>query len=85
MKGFFACPQRNLAHSASLLAGGAVLLAVGLFGAYVVDQHLALPTLVLAHALTILGPTSIKLGYILRLVAQRQMRQPNGELCCAVA
>jgi len=39
---------------------------------------------VAAHALTVLGPTAIKLGYVLRLIAQRQMRQPGWEVCCAV-
>lgn len=85
MKGFFACPQRNLAHSSALLGAGAALLSTGIVGAYVIDQYLALPLVVAAHGLTILGPTSIKLGYVLRLVAQRQMRQPDWELCCAVA
>ena len=85
MKGFFDCPQRNLSHSSSLLGAGVAMLLSGIFGAYFIDQYLALPALVAAHGLTILGPTSIKLGYVLRLIAQRQMREPQWEQCCAVA
>lgn len=85
MKGFFDCPQRNLSHSSSLLGAGVAMLLSGIFGAYFIDQYLALPALVAAHGLTILGPTSIKLGYVLRLIAQRQMREPQWEQCCAAA
>ncbi|MCP1645816.1 hypothetical protein SAMN05216577_15027 [Pseudomonas citronellolis] len=84
MKGFFSCPQRNLSHSNALLSAGAAMLLGGIFGAYFIDAFLNLPQLVAAHALTVLGPTAIKLGYVLRLIAQRQMRQPGWEVCCAV-
>lgn len=85
MQGFFSSPQRNLAHSASLMLAGAGMLLTGIAGAYVVDGLLVLPLVVVAHGLTILGPTSIKLGYVLRLVAQRQMRQPGWEAACVAA
>lgn len=82
MKGLFSCPQRNLSMSWSLLTGGLVLLLLGVVGAYVVDGQLNLRSVVAAHAFTILGPTLLKLGYVLRLVAQHQMRKDGWEACC---
>jgi len=51
-------------------------------GAYFVDGQLNLQSIVAAHAFTILGPTLLKLGYVLRLVAQHQMRKDGWEACC---
>lgn len=82
MDRLFACPQRNLSMSWSLLTGGLVVFLVGIAGAYFVDTRLALPTIVAAHAFTILGPTLLKLGYVLRLIAQHQMRKEGWEACC---
>lgn len=82
MDGLFACPRRNLVMSSSLLGSGAALFLVGITGAYVVDAGLSLPAIVASHALTILGPTSLKLGYVLRLIAQYQMRKEGWEACC---
>lgn len=56
-----------------LMAGGTVLLLAGISGAYLFDQQLTLGTIVAAHALVILGPTALKIGYVVRLLAQRQM------------
>ncbi|MCJ1884110.1 transmembrane sensor/regulator PpyR [Pseudomonas sp. LA21] len=82
MDGLFACPRRNLVMSSSLLGSGVALFLVGITGAYVVDAGLSLPAIVASHALTILGPTSLKLGYVLRLIAQHQMRKEGWEACC---
>lgn len=82
MEGLFACPKRNLAMSSTLLSSGLALLLVGIVGAYFVDGHLSLPAIVAAHAFTILGPTLLKLGYVLRLIAQHQMRKAGWEACC---
>ncbi|MFJ3053833.1 transmembrane sensor/regulator PpyR [Pseudomonas nitroreducens] len=82
MESLFACPQRNLSMSWSLLTGGLVLLLLGIVGAYFVDGHLNLQSIVAAHAFTILGPTLLKLGYVLRLIAQNQMRKDGWEACC---
>lgn len=82
MESLFACPQRNLSMSWSLLTGGLVLLLLGIVGAYFVDGHLNLQGVVAAHAFTILGPTLLKLGYVLRLIAQHQMRKNGWEACC---
>lgn len=82
MESLFACPRRNLAMSSTLLGSGLGLLAVGIVGAYFVDARLTLPAIVAAHAFTILGPTLLKLGYVLRLIAQHQMRKEGWEACC---
>lgn len=55
------------------MAGGILLLLIGVSGAYLFDQRLPLGTVVAAHALVILGPTALKIGYVVRLLAQRQV------------
>ncbi|WP_371228533.1 transmembrane sensor/regulator PpyR [Pseudomonas sp. QE6] len=82
MDGLFACPRRSLVMSSTLLGSGLALLLVGLTGAYVIDAGLSLLAIVASHALTILGPTLLKLGYVLRLIAQHQMRKEGWEACC---
>ena len=52
---------------------GVVLLLLGIAGAYVVDDRLQLGAVVASHALVILGPTALKIGYVMRLLAQRQL------------
>jgi hypothetical protein len=68
--------------SSTLLGSGIALFLVGITGAYLIDARLSLPAIVASHALTILGPTSLKLGYVLRLIAQHQMRKDGWEACC---
>lgn len=82
MDGLFACPRRNLVMSSTLLGSGLALLLVGIAGAYFVDARLSLMAIVASHAFTILGPTLLKLGYVLRLIAQHQMRKDGWEDCC---
>ena len=41
--------------------------------------------LVFSHALVILGPTLLKIGYVMRLSALFRMRRPGWEVCCASA
>ncbi|MGF6693978.1 hypothetical protein M2318_004062 [Metapseudomonas resinovorans] len=48
---------------------GVAMLAIGVLLAYFLDAYLSNGALVLAHLLTMLGPTSIKIGYVLRLHA----------------
>ncbi|WP_425540812.1 hypothetical protein [Stutzerimonas chloritidismutans] len=55
------------------MALGVLLLLLGIAGAYVVDDHLQLGAVVASHALVILGPTALKIGYVMRLLAQRQL------------
>ncbi|MCP9338253.1 hypothetical protein [Stutzerimonas xanthomarina] len=52
---------------------GVLLLLLGIAGAYVFDDHLQLGAVVASHALVILGPTALKIGYVMRLLAQRQL------------
>ncbi|MCH2342082.1 hypothetical protein NA643_01640 [Pseudomonas stutzeri] len=55
------------------MALGVLLLLLGIAGAYVVDDQLQLGAVVASHALVILGPTALKIGYVMRLLAQRQL------------
>ena len=55
------------------MALGVLLLLLGIAGAYVVDDQLQLGVVVASHALVILGPTALKIGYVMRLLAQRQL------------
>lgn len=84
MSDFFTCPLRALRLANQLLGAGLLLLLLGLFGAYGLDARLGLRLLVGAHALTILGPSLLKLGYVLRLAAQQQ-QNTQGVPCCATA
>ncbi|VVN32821.1 hypothetical protein PS662_04976 [Pseudomonas fluorescens] len=74
MYDFFDNPLRVLRLSHVLLLGGLVMLLVGIILAYGCDAYLSLPQLVGAHAMTILGPTAIKLGYVMRLLAFNRLR-----------
>lgn len=83
MYGFFEDPYRVLTLSHVMLIGGLIALAAGAILAYGLDQYLSLPSLVMAHAMTILGPTAIKLGYVMRLLTLNRLRcqplsQPPG-------
>jgi hypothetical protein len=74
MYGFFESPYRVLKLSHTLLISGLFILIAGIILAYFLDAYLSLPALVGAHALTILGPTAIKLGYVARLLAFHRLR-----------
>ena len=71
---FFDSAQRVLKLSNVLLLGGLIMLVAGIVLAYWLDAYLRLPQLVAAHALTILGPTAIKLGYVMRLSSRNRLR-----------
>ena len=66
-------PHRLLIIANLSMTMGLALLVCGIAGAYFFDQHLALGVVVACHALVILGPTALKIGYVMRLLAQRQM------------
>lgn len=66
-------PQHLLHLASALMLGGVLLLLLGVSGAYLFDQWLSLPLVVACHALVILGPTALKIGYVMRLLAQRQL------------
>lgn len=52
---------------------GLVLLIAGVLGGYVWDSYLSLPLQVSAHVLVILGPTLIKIGYVLHINARHRL------------
>ncbi|WP_017938863.1 hypothetical protein [Zestomonas thermotolerans] len=82
MSELFGCPLRALRLSGHLLLAGGVLLVLGVSAAYGFEHLLSIPQQVLAHSCVILGPTLLKIGYVLRLLAQHNL---HGEPCCAVA
>lgn len=70
-----------LYHSASpqlmstanaLMVAGVLLLLLGVSGAYLFDRHLAMGSIIASHTLVILGPTALKIGYVMRLLAERR-------------
>jgi hypothetical protein len=56
-----------------VLVTGLVMLLAGIYGAYVYAGHLPIATLVSMHAMTIIGPTLLKIGYVMRLLAQHRL------------
>lgn len=74
---YLSCPKSVLHISNQLLIGGLVLLVVGVFVAYGYEGSLSLPTLVAAHAGVILGPTALKIGYVMRLIAHYNLNKPQ--------
>ncbi|WP_347905855.1 transmembrane sensor/regulator PpyR [Pseudomonas purpurea] len=82
---FFSHPEKVLHLSSRVLGFGLFLLAVGVIGAYGYEGQLGLVTLVSMHAMTILGPTLLKVGYVMRLLAQYQLGKPAKRLLSAGA
>ncbi|NQD95640.1 transmembrane sensor/regulator PpyR [Pseudomonas sp. CrR25] len=66
-------PYRVLKLSTLLLGGGLAMLMVGILLAYRFEADLPLSAVLAAHLMTILGPTAIKIGYVLRLLALRRL------------
>ncbi|WP_312956241.1 hypothetical protein [Pseudomonas songnenensis] len=64
-------PPHLMSAANALMIAGVLLLLAGISGAYLFDQHLALGSVVAAHALVILGPSALKIGYVMRLLAER--------------
>lgn len=81
MSGLFACPQRVLRLSSTLLAGGVLLLVSGSAVAYGPGETLALGTRIGGHILIILGPTLFKIGYVMRLAALQRLQRQAGACC----
>ena len=76
---FFLRPANVLRLSTRVLLVGLALLLTGIVGAYLLDLHLNLFGLVSLHAMTIVGPTLIKIGYVMRLLAQHNLRKVRGQ------
>lgn len=82
---FLSCPAKLLRLSSQLLITGLLALLAGAVAGYGMESSLGIPALVLAHSGVIIGPTLLKLGYVARLIAQHQLRQDPGAMCCAAA
>jgi hypothetical protein len=85
MSTYFNAPQNVLRLSSKLLWTGLIMLLVGAIGAYGFERQIGLVELVLLHALVILGPTTIKIGYVMRLLAQHQLSDPHARFLHAHA
>ena len=70
---FFNDPKRTHILSSILLLSGLALLAMGILGGYILDDLLGLAEQTLAHILVILGPTMLKVGYVMRLNARKRL------------
>ena len=74
---FFESPLNVLHLSSKVLVAGLIMLLAGIYGAYLYKGHMPIALMVAMHALTILGPTLIKIGYVMRLLAQYRVRGPQ--------
>ncbi|TMU76724.1 transmembrane sensor/regulator PpyR [Pseudomonas fluorescens] len=74
---FFESPLNVLHLSSKVLVAGLLMLLAGIYGAYLYNGQMPIALLVAMHALTILGPTLIKIGYVMRLLAQYRIRGPE--------
>ncbi|BBP70420.1 psl and pyoverdine operon regulator PpyR [Pseudomonas sp. Seg1] len=72
---FFESPLNVLHLSSKVLVAGLIVLLAGIYGAYLYQGNMPIALLVAMHAMTILGPTLLKIGYVMRLLAQYQTRR----------
>ncbi|UQS17480.1 transmembrane sensor/regulator PpyR [Pseudomonas sp. HS6] len=70
---FFESPLNVLHLSSKVLVAGLVMLLAGIYGAYLYQGHMPIALLVAMHAMTIVGPTLIKIGYVMRLLSQYRL------------
>lgn len=82
---FLSCPKNVLNVSTHLLIVGLLMLLAGIGAGYGLEGQLSIPALVFAHAGVVVGPTLLKIGYVMRLIAQHYLRKEGGEAGCAVA
>ncbi|WJK12134.1 transmembrane sensor/regulator PpyR [Pseudomonas fluorescens] len=73
MFAFFESPLNVLHLSSKMLVAGLVMLLAGIYGAYLYQGHMPIALLVAMHAMTIVGPTLIKIGYVMRLLSQYRL------------
>ncbi|MHC8314168.1 transmembrane sensor/regulator PpyR [Pseudomonas sp. LB3P31] len=71
----FSNPQNVLHLSSRILGAGLALSLAGIYGAYLYQGNLPIPVLVSLHAMTIIGPTLLKIGYVMRLLSQHRLGQ----------
>lgn len=74
---FFESPLNVLHLSSKVLVAGLVMLLAGIYGAYLYDGHMPIALLVAMHAMTIIGPTLLKIGYVMRLLSQYRLGGPQ--------
>ncbi|MBD9416356.1 transmembrane sensor/regulator PpyR [Pseudomonas sp. PDM16] len=82
---FLSCPKNVLRVSTQLLIAGLAVLLAGIGAGYGLENVLSIPVLVLAHSGLIIGPTMLKIGYVMRLLAQHYMKKEGWEANCAIA
>lgn len=82
---FLSCPKNVLRVSTQLLVAGLLILLAGIGAGYGMEGQLSIPALVIAHSGVVIGPTMLKIGYVMRLIAQHYMRKAGWEANCAVA
>lgn len=75
MFAFFESPLNVLHLSSKILVAGLVMLLAGIYGAYLYQGHMPVALLVAMHAMTIIGPTLLKIGYVMRLLSQYRLGQ----------
>lgn len=83
MFAFFESPLNVLHLSSKVLGAGLAMLLSGIYGAYFYPGNMPIALLVALHALTIIGPTLLKIGYVMRLLAQHRLRQQSHVLALA--
>ncbi|WP_192560454.1 transmembrane sensor/regulator PpyR [Pseudomonas allokribbensis] len=71
----FESPLNVLHLSSKVLVAGLVMLLAGIYGAYLYQGPMPIALLVAMHAMTIVGPTLIKIGYVMRLLSQYRLGQ----------
>lgn len=69
----FSDPIRTHQFGNMAMLTGLFILVAGGLGGYVWDSYLGLPYQVLAHVLVILGPTLMKIGYVMRINARQRL------------
>lgn len=74
---FFGSPLNVLHLSSKVLVAGLVMLLAGIYGAYLYYGHMPIALLVAMHAMTIIGPTLLKIGYVMRLLSQYRLGGPQ--------
>ena len=70
---FFNSPLNVLHLSSKVLGAGLAMLFAGIYGAYLYAGSMPIVVLVSMHAMTIIGPTFLKIGYVMRLLAQYRL------------
>ena len=68
--------QRLLVISHWSMILGLVFMVASVMVGYVFEEYFSLPTQVVAHISTLLFATLIKLGYVARLVAIHELKEP---------